>query len=141
MPKKDTDENLKYIDVEEFLKNGTILDAIEKDITPRELIITEIKSWGIEEDSFPFKIFVSLADIDFSGDNKSRVMTYEDAIKEVARILGRKKSLINSALSKAIKNCDFSGAKFIPILKNMDREDITKEFVVKQLLDFVVLLQ
>ena len=25
MPKKDTDENLKYIDVEEFLKNSTIL--------------------------------------------------------------------------------------------------------------------
>ena len=138
MPKKDIDTKLEYIDVEEFLKNGTILDAIEKDITPRELIITEIKSWGIEEDSFPFKIFVSLADIDFSGDNKSRVMTYEDAIKEVARILGRKKSLINSALSKAIKNCDFSGAKFIKKIKNMDREDITKEFVVKQLLDFVV---
>ena len=138
MPKKDINENLECIDVEEFLKNGTILDAIEKDITPKELIITEVKSWGIKEDTFAFKIFVSLADIDFSGDNKSRMMTYEDVIKEVASMLGRKKSLINSALSKTIKNCDFSGAKFVPILKNMNREDITKEFVIKQLLDFVV---
>lgn len=100
------------------------------DLPAKDAIIIEIEAWGIKEDSFMFRVATTIADI--SNTNAD----YEECINQISACLNTSKKIISSTFTDMVKKANFSKTIFIPILTKMPKEQITKEFIVEQLLDF-----
>ena len=110
----------------EFIEKLKDLDRIE----PRNVIREEIESWGISNTSFSYIIFDSLCEL------KNFNCDYQECITELSKILGKNKGIISANIKRAIEKADFNNTKYIPILRKLPKEKITKEYIIDQLLDF-----
>lgn len=153
-PEKDVTAKVNYIDRQcaclsdiykivclssnDFLVEDAITPVSDKvakkleemdELSPLDVICEEVKSWGISEDSFTYRIFYHITDV-------KECSTYKERIYKLSKILESKPNIISAAISRVAKNADFSNSKYIPILTKMPRKMITKELIVEQLLDF-----
>lgn len=110
----------------------------EDDISVEDVIIEEINSWGIKPNTFTHRVFLELLNIVPTDDIKSNGLSYNYAIGIIASNLNKGKNVVASAISNAIRKAKFENSKHIPVLRSMDRDKITKEFVIKQLYDFIL---
>ena len=118
--------------IEEYLVEE--LEEEDNNIAPVDIITEELNSWNISSETFGYKCLVTLADIrpwtnkEYSG---------KDLINKIAPKLNKRNSVVASSIVTLIRKADFCNTVYLPVLKEMDRQDITKEFLVMQLYDFV----
>ena len=61
-------------------------------------------------------------------------MSYKELINLIADATFSNPGMVSIAFGRLVRNADFSKTKYNPVLKNI--KQLTKEFVVSQLLDF-----
>lgn len=114
------------IKTNKFIKLPYELD----DLSAKDAITIEIEAWGIKENSFMFRVATTIADIPNTNAD------YEECINQISERLNTSKKIISSTFTDMVRKANFSKAILIPILTKMPKEQITKEFIMEQLLDF-----
>ena len=116
----------KFFRVKAFNKELERMDEAE----PIDLIIEELQSWGISEDSFIFRVVTSIPEIeDYNCD-------FSTCIEQLSKILHTNRFIIASTITDLVRIADFSKTKYSTVLAKMPRKEITNDIVVNELMDF-----
>lgn len=104
-----------------------IYDSLEEK-TAANIFEEELDAWGIDKKSFTYECVMCIAEVGKAG------MPYKELINLIADATSSNPGMVSIAFGRLVKNADFSKTKYNPVLKNI--KQLTKEFVVSQLLDF-----
>lgn len=104
-----------------------IYDSLEEK-TAANIFEEELDAWGIDKKSFTYECVMRIAEVGKAG------MPYKELINLIADATFSNPGMVSIAFGRLVKNADFSKTKYNPVLKNI--KQLTKEFVVSQLLDF-----
>ena len=104
-----------------------IYDSLEEK-TAANIFEEELDAWGIDKKSFTYECVMLIAEVGKAG------MPYKELINLIADATFSNPGMVSIAFGRLVKNADFSKTKYNPVLKNI--KQLTKEFVVSQLLDF-----
>ena len=104
-----------------------IYDSLEEK-TAANIFEEELDAWGIDKSSFTYECVMLIAEVGKAG------MPYKELINLIADATFSNPGMVSIAFGRLVKNADFSKTKYNPVLKNI--KQLTKEFVVSQLLDF-----
>lgn len=107
----------------------SICDKLDM-MTTEDLFKEELEAWGIKEDSHSYLCVITLAKVGAPG------MDVKDAIRAVARALNSNAGIVTMSFNRLINSADFSKTKYNDILLKIPKEEITKEIVISELLDF-----
>lgn len=88
----------------------------------------ELEAWGIDKNSFAYECVILLAEVGKAG------MSYKMVTRLIAEHTHTNPGVVSIAFNRLIRTADFSKTKYNPVLKSI--KQLTKEFVVLQLLDF-----
>ena len=105
----------------------SIYDSLEEK-TAANIFEEELDAWGIDKKSFTYECVMLIAEVGKAG------MPYKELINLIADATSSNPGMVSIAFGRLVKNADFSKTKYNPVLKNI--KQLTKEFVVSQLLDF-----
>lgn len=106
-------------------------DNIDFDnMTTEKLFKEELDAWGINPSSLSYRLVIEMAD------KASTDMKYKDVVKMLSNITGYKAGVVSAAFSRLVKNADFSKTKYNPLISKKPTEQITKEFIIEQLIEF-----
>lgn len=108
-------------------KKQNWLDTVPLSVV--DIFTEELDNWGIPNTSFAYVVVMMLPKL-FTCN-----VSYKEVISTIAKETGKSEGTISSSFSYIAKRADFSKTKYIPILKKR-KHCITKEFVVKELLEF-----
>lgn len=138
---KDTN-NEEYLESQElvllYLKMATmkqVLDNLNIDkneLTPKDVFGYELLNWGIDGDKFAYKAIMALLEV-----KNARSLPYKDICKAVAEITNTNAGTVSAAYTYIKHHANFSNSNFIPLFAVMPSEQITKENIVYELLDYV----
>lgn len=109
------------------LVGDPIYDSLEEK-TAANIFEEELDAWGIDKKSFTYECVMRIAEVGKAG------MPYKELINLIADATFSNPGMVSIAFGRLVKNADFSKTKYNPVLKNI--KQLTKEFVVSQLLDF-----
>ena len=113
-----------------------------KPINPKDVLIGLLKSWGIPENSFLYRIMLSLTDIAPNDKNTSGDINieYKELIKNIAEILNRPTSVISSSISTFVRKRRFftSTEDFTCFKDSKDKTKITKEVFLTTIYKFIL---
>lgn len=112
---------------EDTLVVDPIYDSLEEK-TAANIFEEELDAWGIDKKSFTYECVMRIAEVGKAG------MPYKELINLIADATFSNPGMVSIAFGRLVKNADFSKTKYNPVLKNI--KQLTKEFVVSQLLDF-----
>lgn len=104
-----------------------IYDSLEEK-TAANIFEEELDAWGIDKKSFTYECVMRIAEVGKAG------MPYKELINLIADATFSNPGMVSIAFGRLVRNADFSKTKYNPVLKNI--KQLTKEFVVSQLLDF-----
>ena len=104
-----------------------IYDSLEEK-TAANIFEEELDAWGIDKKSFTYECVMLIAEVGKAG------MPYKELINLIADATFSNPGMVSIAFGRLVRNADFSKTKYNPVLKNI--KQLTKEFVVSQLLDF-----
>ena len=104
-----------------------IYDSLEEK-TAANIFEEELDAWGIDKKSFTYECVMHIAEVGKAG------MPYKELINLIADATSSNPGMVSIAFGRLVKNADFSKTKYNPVLKNI--KQLTKEFVISQLLDF-----
>ena len=105
----------------------SIYDSLEEK-TAANIFEEELDAWGIDKKSFTYECVMLIAEVGKAG------MPYKELINLIADATFSNPGMVSIAFGRLVRNADFSKTKYNPVLKNI--KQLTKEFVVSQLLDF-----
>lgn len=105
----------------------SIYDSLEEK-TAANIFEEELDAWGIDKKSFTYECVMLIAEVGKAG------MSYKELINLIADATFSNPGMVSIAFGRLVKNADFNKTKYNPVLKNI--KQLTKEFVVSQLLDF-----
>lgn len=114
----------------EYANTHNDLDDKFDNMTVEDIFREELEAWGIKETSFAYEVFIYIANY------AKPDMEYDDILNTIANVTGKRKCSISSAISNVTRHADFSKSKYIPILTKLPRVKITKEYLIKQLIEF-----
>lgn len=119
-------------EIAEAIKGDTLVvdpiyDSLEEK-TAANIFEEELGAWGIDKKSFTYECVMLIAEVGKAG------MPYKELINLIADATFSNPGMVSIAFGRLVKNADFSKTKYNPVLKNI--KQLTKEFVVSQLLDF-----
>ena len=119
-------------EIAEAIKGDTLVvdpiyDSLEEK-TAANIFEEELDAWGIDKKSFTYECVMRIAEVGKAG------MPYKELINLIADATSSNPGMVSIAFGRLVKNADFSKTKYNPVLKNI--KQLTKEFVVSQLLDF-----
>ena len=119
-------------EIAEAIKGDTLVvdpiyDSLEEK-TAANIFEEELDAWGIDKKSFTYECVMRIAEVGKAG------MPYKELINLIADATFSNPGMVSIAFGRLVKNADFSKTKYNPVLKNI--KQLTKEFVVSQLLDF-----
>lgn len=119
-------------EIAEAIKGDTLVvdpiyDSLEEK-TAANIFEEELDAWGIDKKSFTYECVMLIAEVGKAG------MPYKELINLIADATFSNPGMVSIAFGRLVKNADFSKTKYNPVLKNI--KQLTKEFVVSQLLDF-----
>lgn len=126
---KETDKSETYEESETINDNIIEFNAID-DMSVQQIFEDQLNLWGIKKDSFSYKCIMILAD------KGSCNMDYNQAVKLLHNEIGCNIGVISAALTRLVKNADFSKSKYVPVLNKLSPNELTKEFVIEQLLEY-----
>lgn len=114
-----------------------------KAISPKDVLIGLLKSWGIPENTFLYNIMLSLTDIAPNNKNTSGDVNieYKELIKNIAEALNRPTSVISSSISSFVRKRRFFAAtdNFTSYFKDSkDKSKITKEIFLTRIYKFIL---
>ena len=111
-------------------------------INPKDVLIGLLKSWGIPENSFLYRIILSLTDIAPNDKNTSGDVNieYKELIKNIAEALNRPTSVISSSISTFVRKRRFFTATedFTCFKDSKDKTKITKEVFLTTIYKFIL---
>ena len=122
----------------------TSTEAIKfyKPINPKDVLIGLLKSWGIPENSFLYRIMLSVTDITPNDKNTSGDVNieYKELIKNIAEVLNRPTSVISSSISSFVRKRRFFTATedFTYFKDTKDKAKINKEVFLTRIYKFVL---
>lgn len=111
--------------------NALINDPIYNSLEGKssvDIFKEELEAWGIDKNSFAYECVILLAEVGKAG------MSYKMVTRLIAEHTHTNPGVVSIAFNRLIRTADFSKTKYNPVLKNI--KQLTKEFVVLQLLDF-----
>ena len=119
-------------EIAEAIKGDTLVvdpiyDSLEEK-TAANIFEEELDAWGIDKKSFTYECVMLIAEVGKAG------MPYKELINLIADATFSNPGMVSIAFGRLVRNADFSKTKYNPVLKNI--KQLTKEFVVSQLLDF-----
>lgn len=126
------EQDLTYdstIDTEIIEDDNNSDDDLDR-MTAEDVFKEELEAWGISTSSLAYEVFIYIAKY------AKPDMEYDDILNTIANVTGKRKCSISSAISNVAKHADFSKSKYIPILTKLPRVKITKEYLIKQLIEF-----
>ena len=97
--------------------------------TASDIFKEELEAWGVKETSITYKCVMAISECCHDTS-----LSYNEVLCKVSNYIGINKGLVSATFSKLAKTADFSKTKYNPILQK--EQHITKEFIVRQLLDF-----
>ena len=120
-------KNAKAVEGDTLIVGDSIYDSLEEK-TAANIFEEELDAWGIDKKSFTYECVMLIAEVGKAG------MSYKELINLIADATFSNPGMVSIAFGRLVKNADFSKTKYNPVLKNI--KQLTKEFVVSQLLDF-----
>lgn len=133
------EENLKPVesdnDYNDILLNN--LDGYDLEtINVEKLISKQLDLWGIKSHTIGYKAIISI--IKEYKDKDISNLSINDAILYASKQLRKNSnSAVLTGLRYIISTAKFDQGKLIPILSKMDRKEISVEFFLSQILDFL----
>ena len=117
------------------------IDNPPKDV--KDVLIEQLKLWGIPENTFLYNIMISLIDIDSNDKNTSgdTNIEYKELIKNIAETLNRPTSVISSSISSFVRKRRFFAAtdNFTSYFKDSkDKSKITKQIFLTRIYKFIL---
>ena len=104
----------------------------EPELTAADVILTETTNWGLDANSFGYKLLNSISEFTPVGSN----ITYNDFINRAAEYFGKTPNVVSAAIYSAINKADFSKTTYIPLFKKINKSDLSKQQFIQELLDF-----
>ena len=120
-------KNAKAVEGDTLIVGDSIYDSLEEK-TAANIFEEELDAWGIDKKSFTYECVMLIAEVGKAG------MPYKELINLIADATFSNPGMVSIAFGRLVRNADFSKTKYNPVLKNI--KQLTKEFVVSQLLDF-----
>ena len=120
-------KNAKAVEGDTLIVGDSIYDSLEEK-TAANIFEEELDAWGIDKKSFTYECVMLIAEVGKAG------MSYKELINLIADATFSNPGIVSIAFGRLVKNADFNKTKYNPVLKNI--KQLTKEFVVSQLLDF-----
>lgn len=113
-----------------------------KAINPKDVLIEQLKLWGIPENTFLYNIMLALVDITPNDKNTSGDVNieYKELIKNIAEILNRPTSVISSSISSFVRKRRFFAATeyFTCFKDSKDKAKINKEIFLTTIYKFIL---
>jgi hypothetical protein len=112
-------------------------DALDDNITAKDVIIEELGLWGISPESLGYKALVAMSEVDLKIE-----ATYKEVVNAVAKKLNKPTSSVGSALSYVAKAADFKNSKYIPKFRKLVKlgriNEINRELIVAEFKEYCV---
>ena len=112
-------------------------DALDDNITAKDVIIEELGLWGISPESLGYKALVAMSEVDLKME-----ATYKEVVNAVAKKLNKPTSSVGSALSYVAKAADFKNSKYIPKFRKLVKlgriNEINRELIVAEFKEYCV---
>jgi hypothetical protein len=114
-----------------------------KAITPKDVLIEQLKLWDVSESSLIYSIILTLADIEPNSKNTlgNIDIEYNELIKNIGSALDRPVNVISSSISSFVRKRRFFAAtdNFTSYFKDSkDKSKITKEIFLTRIYKFVL---
>lgn len=114
-----------------------------KAITPKDVLIEQLKLWDVSESSLIYSIILTLADIEPNSKNTlgNIDIEYNELIKNIGSALDRPVNVISSSISSFVRKRRFFAAtdNFTPYFKDSkDKSKITKEIFLTRIYKFIL---
>ena len=106
-------------------------DAINNKMSAKKIIEAELNYWGVDKTTLGYKVMLTIGTISIEYDD-----TPLDILHKVAKKLKLPIRTVASAAARVAKYTDFSNATYVPILASIPKNEIDKEFIIKELADF-----
>lgn len=114
-----------------------------KPISPKDILIEQLKLWDVSESSLIYSIILTLADIEPNSKNTlgNIDIEYNELIKNIGSALDRPVNVISSSISSFVRKRRFFAAtdNFTSYFKDSkDKSKITKEIFLTRIYKFVL---
>lgn len=113
-------------------EESNVIESEDETITSKDVLTEDLKAWGIKERTCTWEVVMALLEVKNIG-----FLNYNGIVDEVCRITKRKKSTVSSAYALLCKHAKFENSKYNAVLAVLPREQITKEVLISELVDFI----
>jgi len=133
--KKVPEEDSDYIDI----LNGNFSDYDLDKADNLKLMETQLTMWGMKPTYVASQAIMNLFEIYKDKDAEYiKSLTRDDILLDLARSIHKIVPSVITGLRYLITHAKFENGKMIPILSKMDKKDITIDFLINQLKDFLI---